>query len=80
VTPKPLPLKRTTKSLLTQLQLRSDLDEGDSTVYDEVDVYVGYRHPRPADDGDDLDDHVLDRLREIREKALEKYRENWGKG
>ena len=74
-----MPLKRTTKSLLTQLQLRSDLDEGDNTVYDEVDVYVGYRYPRLADD-DEVDDRVLDRLRQIREKALEKYRENWVKG
>jgi hypothetical protein len=82
VTPKPLQpllLKRTTKSLLTQLQLKSDLDEGDNDVYNEVDVYVGYRHPRLVDN-DDLDDRVLDRLRQAREKAMEKYREHWTKG
>jgi hypothetical protein len=79
VTPRPLPLKRTTKSLLTQLQLRSDLDQDDNDVYDEIDIYISYRYPRPVDD-DELDDHVLTRLRLAREKAMEKYREHWEKG
>jgi hypothetical protein len=78
VTPRPLPLKRTTKSLLTQLQLKSDLDENDY-VYDEIDIYIGYRYPRLEND-DDLGDHVLTRLRQAREKAMEKYREHWEKG
>jgi hypothetical protein len=83
VTPKPLPLKRTTKSLLTQLQLRSDLDGGGEDFANDIDIYVGYRRPELVKNGivdldNDLSDHVKFRLFLARQLALKKYQEVWG--
>ena len=83
VTPKPLPLKRTTKSLLTQLQLRNDLDGGGEDFANDIDIYVGFRRPELVKNGivdldNDLSDHVKFRLFLARQLALKKYQEVWG--
>jgi hypothetical protein len=88
VTPKPLPLKRTTKSLLTQLQLRSNFqvnDGDDDDSYDDIDIYVAYRRPEIVqgraqiiDDDEDLPEHIQWKLFLIRQLALAKYRETHG--
>jgi hypothetical protein len=83
VTPKPLPLKRTTKNLLTQLQLRNDLDGGDEDCADDIDIHVGFRRPELVKNGivdldNDLSDHVKFRLFLARQLALKKYQEVWG--
>jgi hypothetical protein len=82
--PKPLPLKRTTKSLLTQLQLRSDLEEGDDCFCEELALHVAYRRPelvqdaKIVDDDDELPEHIRWRLFLARQIALAKYREAHG--
>jgi hypothetical protein len=81
VTPKPLPLKRTTKSLLTQLQLRSDIEDGEDSYDEAPDAHVAYRRPhlvRSTDVFDpdaDLPDHIVKRLEAIRALAMQAYRE-----
>jgi hypothetical protein len=75
-----VPIKRTTKSLLTQL--RSDLEDSDYGDYDEVDIYVGYRRPELIKnkniDDEELSDYVKTRLLLARYLALKKYHEIWG--
>jgi hypothetical protein len=79
--PRPLPLKRTTRSLLIQLQLlRSDLEDGDNDFADDIDVHVGYRRPdvvtKPkVDNNSELDDYVKFRLWLARQLALKKFNE-----
>jgi hypothetical protein len=72
-------LKRTTKSLLTQLQLRSDLEEDDNILVEDVDFHRGYTRPRlhsdfkledPEDDGEELDEAIRWRLFLARQVAL----------
>jgi hypothetical protein len=79
VTPKPLPLKRTTKSLLTQLQLRSDIEDGDDSYDEALDAHVAYRRPHlvrdPILSDADLPDHIVKRLEAIRALAMQAYRE-----
>ena len=83
-----MPLKRTTKSLLTQLQLRSNFqvnDGDDDDSYDDIDIYVAYRRPEIVqgraqiiDDDEDLPEHIQWKLFLIRQLALAKYRETHG--
>jgi len=85
VKPKPLPLKRTTKSLLTQLQLRSDFEDGDDTAAEDLDLHVAYRRPEVVrdstitiiDDDEELSDYVKFRLYLARQLAMKKYYEKW---
>lgn len=50
-------------------------------VIDDEDLHIGYRRYetpkfRPAfDDDDELPEHIIKRLAQIREKSLQKYRE-----
>ena len=80
----PLPLKRTTKSLLTQLQLRSDLEDGDDCVCEELDFHVAYRRPELVknvdlvDDDIELPEHIRWKLFLARQLALMKYRNSKG--
>jgi hypothetical protein len=84
VTPKPLPLKRTTKRLLSQLQLRSDLDDSVDDFAGELDLHVAYRRPelvrdiKIVDDDEELPEHIRWRLFLARQLALAKYREVHG--
>jgi len=79
--PKLLLLKRTTKSLLTQLQLRSDLEDSDDELNEEIELHVSYRRPelvRDAeivDDDEELPEHIRWKLFLARQLALAKYRE-----
>jgi hypothetical protein len=82
--PKPLPLKRTTKSLLTQLQLRSDLEDGEDCFCEELALHVSYRRPelvqdsKIVDDDEKLPEHIRWKLFLARQLALVKYREAHG--
>jgi hypothetical protein len=84
VTLKPLLLKRTTKRLLSQLQLRSDLDDSDDDIAGELDLHVAYRRPelvrdiKIVDDDEELPEHIRWRLFLARQLALAKYREAHG--
>jgi hypothetical protein len=84
VTPKPLPLKRTTKSLLTQLQLRSDFEDSDDCFCEELNFHVAYRRPelvrnsKIVIDDEELSEHIRWRLFLARQLALAKYREAHG--
>jgi hypothetical protein len=85
VKPKPLPLKRTTKSLLTQLQLRSDLDDCGDTFAEEINFHVAYRRPELVqdtcfidNDDEELPEHIRWKLFLARQIALAKYREAHG--
>ena len=54
-----------------------------NNTIDDEDLHVSYRRyqtPRYRDvsDDDELSEHITKRLAEIRDKALEKYRETWG--
>jgi hypothetical protein len=79
--PKPLPLKRTTKSLLTQLQLRSDLEDSDDELNEEIELHISYRRPELVqdaeivDDDEELPEHIRWKLFLARQLALAKYRE-----
>jgi hypothetical protein len=82
--PKPLLLKRTTKSLLTQLQLRSDLEDSDDELNEEIELHVSYRRPELVhenkliyDDDEELPEHIRWKLFLARQLALAKYREKW---
>ena len=59
---------------------QSEVD--DDSIYDvvEVDLHRGYSRPKLVtanlwDDDAELPEHITQRLAEIREKALQKYRE-----
>jgi hypothetical protein len=84
VKPKPLQLKRTTKSLLTQLQLRSDFEDGDDCFCEEIDFHVAYRRPELVkdvdliDNGDELSEDIRWKLFLARQLALIKYRNSKG--
>jgi hypothetical protein len=86
VKPKPLLLKRTTKSLLTQLQLRSDLEDSDDCFCEELVFHVSYRRPelvqdsKVVDDDDELPEHIRWKLFLARQLALAKFREVTSKG
>jgi hypothetical protein len=81
--PKPLLLKRTTKSLLTQLQLRNDLEDSDDELNEEIELHVSYRRPELVqdaeivDDDEELPEHIRWKLFLARQLALAKYREKW---
>jgi hypothetical protein len=83
--PKPLLLKRTTKSLLTQLQLRSDLEDSDDELNEEIDFHISYRRPELVhddkivyNDDEELPEHIRWKLFLARQLALAKYREARG--
>ena len=80
--PLKVPLKRTTKKLLSQLRSNpSDLDDNDDPVGpDELDLQSPYRRPelvKNKDVDDDVSDHVKTRLLIARLRALEKHRNKW---
>jgi hypothetical protein len=82
---KALPLSRT-KKLQQHLLLKqtpsqlSDLDTNDDDCNEEVDFHRSYSRPKLVivdlwDDDAELPEHITQRLAEIREQALQKYRE-----
>jgi len=76
-----LPLKRTTKSLLTQLQLRSNLEDDYDCFSEELALHVAYRRPELVQDielvsnDEELSERIRWRLFLARQLALAKYKE-----
>lgn len=67
--------------MLSQKQNQlSEVDEDDYSYGEELDLHRSYGRPKLVksnlwDDDDELPDHILDRLADIRDKALQKYHE-----
>ena len=77
--------KRQQLQLLSQPQSKLELEDQDDEYTSDVDYYVGYRRPELVheqsynlDDDEELPDHILERLAQIRAMALEKYKEVHG--
>lgn len=69
-----VPLTRTKKQQAILLSSLS-VDDYDDDFGDEIDFQIAYRRPRIVHDQDELPTHIADRLAQIRELALAKYRE-----
>jgi hypothetical protein len=58
----------------------SEIDDNDSYDVADIDLHRGYSRPRLVssnlwDDDTELPNHITNRLEQIREQALQKYRE-----
>jgi hypothetical protein len=78
--------KRLQQQLLlkqTPSQQASEVEDNDNYEVVDLDLHRSYGRPKVVksnlwDDDVELPDHILERLAQIREQALRKYKETWG--